>query len=219
MHPTHSSNRRHRVARRLVAAGAAVAAAAATIGVGPAAASPDLTTTTTHETLRLVDEEHGILYFINKSRADLCTPERLAFEAELLAWFDGGAVGDPPAEPASSQQGVAEVQRSVRLVNRRELVTIVGDDVPVEAWRLDSEEGGVDCTATDGPGAELFAAGPMDFTDQRHVSDPLLTGDTRVAGVILDPAGTRWNADVHYIVTLVNGQFSVKGGGRLVPLG
>ena len=118
MHPTHSSNRRRRVARRLVAAGAAAAAAAATIGVGSAAASPDLTTTTTHETLRLVDEEHGILYFINKSRADLCTPERLAFEAELLAWFDGGAVGDPPAEPASSQQGVAEVQRSVRLVNR-----------------------------------------------------------------------------------------------------
>ena len=40
-----------------------------------------------------------------------------------------------------------------------------------------------------------------------------------MAGVIRDPAGTRWNADVHYIVKLVNGQFSVKGGGRLVRLG
>ena len=218
MNAARSTSGRNRMARRLVAVGVG-AAAAVTLGVAPASASPDVTTTTTHETLRLVDEENGILYFVNKSRAELCTPERLAFEALLEAWFDGGAVGDPPAEPVSSSQGVAEVRRTTRVVNGRTVVTTVGDDVPVEAWRLDSEEGGVDCTATDGPGAGRFATGAMDFTDRRHVSDPLLTADTRLAGVLLDDEGTRWNADVHYIAKLVNGEFSVKGGGRLVELG
>ena len=111
------------------------------------------------------------------------------------------------------------MQHTSRLVNQREMLTIVGDDVPVEAWRLDGEEGGIDCTATDGAGAELFASGAMDFTSSRKVSDALLTGDTRVEGVITDPQGGRWRADVHYLVKLVNGEFDVKGTGRLVPLG
>ena len=203
---------------RVVAVGAALTLAG-TLGAGPASASPVVSTTVTHETFRLVDEDHGILYFVNKSRADLCTPERLAFEVAFEAWLDGGAVGDPPVEPASSQQGVAEVQRTTRFVDSRELLTVVGNDVPVEAWLLDSEEGGLDCTATDGPGAALFASGPMDFSDVRKVSDPLLTGAIDLAGVIAAPDGTRWNAGVHYIVKLVNGRFDVKGPTRLVALG
>ena len=95
------------------------------------------------------------------------------FEAAFEAWLDGGAVGDPPAEPAASQQGVAEVRRTTRLVDGRAMLNIVGDDVPVEAWLLDGEEGGLDCTATDGPASRLFASGPMDFSDVRKVSDPI----------------------------------------------
>ncbi|HYN28366.1 MAG TPA: hypothetical protein VES95_00640 [Dermatophilaceae bacterium] len=108
---------------------------------------------------------------------------------------------------------------TTRFVDKRQLFAFTGDDVPVEAWRLDDEGGGIDCTATDGPGAGLFASGPMDFTDSRKSSDSLLTGDTRLDGTITDPQGGRWRADVHYIVKLVNGNFDVKGGGRLVPLG
>src|SRR6478609_9461950 len=143
---------------RVVAVGAALTLAG-TLGAGPASASPVVSTTVTHETFRLVDADHGILYFVNKSRADLCTPERLAFEAAFEAWLDGGAVGDPPVEPASSQQGVAAVQRTTRLVDGRTMFTFVGNDVPVEGWLLDGEEGGVDCTATDGPASTLFASG------------------------------------------------------------
>jgi hypothetical protein len=212
---TKSSRRR---ARRTFAIGAGLAVAAA-LGAGTASASPEVATSTTHETLRLLDDEHHLLYFINKSRADLCTPERLAFEQELLEWLDAGAVGDPPAEPASSQQGVAQVTRSSRFVNGRELLNIVGDDVPVEAWRLDDEEGGVDCSATDGPGAGLFASGPMDFTVWRNISDPQFTGDIGIAGTIVDPHGTRWNAEVRYLVKLVNGEFTAHGNSRLVALG
>jgi len=203
---------------RVVAVGAALTLTGA-LGAGPASASPDVTTTVTHQTLRLVDEDHGILYFVNKSRADLCTPERLVFEAAFEAWLDGGAVGDPPAEPASSQQGVAEMHRTTRFVDSRELLDVVGNHVPVEAWLLDNEEGGLDCTATDGPGAALFASGPMDFSDVRKTSDPLLTGSVDLAGTIVAPDGTRWNAGVHYIVKLVNGRFDAKGPTRLVALG
>lgn len=203
---------------RVLAVGAGLAVAGA-LCAGPASASPDVSTTVTHETFRLVDEDHGILYFVNTSRADLCTPERLVFEAAFEAWLDGGAVDDPPAEPASSQQGVAEVQRTTRLVDGRAMFNFVGDDVPVEGWLLDGEEGGLDCTATDGPASRLFASGPMDFSDVRKASDSLLTGGVDLAGVIVDPDGARWNAGVHYVISFVNGRFDVKGATRLVRLG
>jgi len=213
-----STTTRSTAARRLAAAGAC-AVAATTLGMAPASASPDVTTRTTHQTFRLVDEDHGLLYFVNKSRADLCTPERLAFEQAFQVWVDGGAVGNPPAEPAASQQGVAPVRETTRLVDGRQLVTAIGDALPVEAWRLDDEGGGIDCTATDGPGAALFASGPMDLTNRRNVADPLFTGETTLAGVLVDPAGTRWNSAVHYLVKLVNGNFSISDTNRLVRLG
>ncbi len=203
---------------RVLAVGVGLTLAGA-LCAGPASASPDVTTTVTHDTFRLSDGDHGLLYFVNKSRADLCTPERLVFEAAFEAWLDGGAVGDPPAEPAASQQGVAEVRRTTRLVDGRAMLNIVGDDVPVEAWLLDGEEGGIDCTATDGPASRLFASGPMDFSDVRKVSDPNQTGSVTLTGVIVDPGGARWNAGVHYVITFVNGRFEVKGTNRLVPLG
>jgi hypothetical protein len=212
-----STSLRPRTAR-IIAVGAGLTLAGA-LCAGPASATPDVSTTVTHETVRLGDGDHGILYFVNKSRADLCTPERLVYEEAFEAWLDGGAVGDPPPEPASSQQGVAEVRRTTRLVDGRAMLTVVGDDVPVEAWLFDGEEGGLDCTATDGPAARLFASGRMDFTDVRRASDPNLTGSVSLSGILVDPAGTRWNAGVNYIITFVNGRFEVKGTNRLVGLG
>ncbi len=32
--------------------------------------------------------------------------------------------------------------------------------VPVEVWREENNSDGIDCTATDGPGAALFAGAP-----------------------------------------------------------
>ena len=189
------------------------------LGAGAASASPDVTTTTTHDTVRLSDAEHGLLYFVNKSRADLCTPERLVFEAAFEEWLNNGAVGDPPPEPTSSREGVTELHVTTRLVDGRTLLTTVGNDVPVEAWRFDGEEGGIDCTATDGPKAELFASGSMDFSNSRHLSEPLVTGSVKLSGIVTDPTGGRWNASVQYLIKLIHGEFDVKGQSRLVPLG
>ena len=65
-------------------------------------------------TARIGDDKNGFITFVNKSRADLCTPERIAYEQAFLAWLDGGEQGDPPPEPASSQQGVKDVQFTQR---------------------------------------------------------------------------------------------------------
>lgn len=200
---SHVVARRHLVTRRVLAVGAC-ATAAATLGVGTASASPDVTTTTTHATFRIGDGENGLLLFINKTRADLCTPERLAFEAELEVWFEGGLVGDPPEEPADSRQGVAEVTQTVRFVDSRGVFTLTGE-VPVEVWRFDDEEGGVDCTATDGHGAELFASGTMGFTDTRRFTDETMSGSTSVAGIVTDTEGGRWNYDVRYLLKNTGG--------------
>ena len=215
-----TTRRRHRRGLRTVAA-VACAAAAGTLGVGTASASPEVESVTTQQTLRIVDGDAGLLFFVNKSREDLCTPERLTFEADLQAWLDGGMVGEPPAEPAESQQGVSDVVVTTRTVGDRELLTIVGDEVPVEIWRLDDEGGGVDCTATDGPGAELFASGPMDLgIVRRQASDHALSGDSRVAGVVLDTEGNRWNVDLRYLLTAAGDNvFSVRLVSRVVELG
>lgn len=203
---------------RVVAVGAC-AAAVATLGVGSAVATPDTSVTVTQRTFRIADGDNGLLYLVNKSRAALCTAERLAFEQALADWLDDGAVGEPPVEPASSQEGVEDVRVSIRVVNGRQVLETLGEDLPVEAWRIDSEEGGIDCTATDGFGAALFASGPMDLSDTRKLADGRVTSDTKAKGVIVDTGGMRWNAEVHYIGKLVNGSFTLKGGGRLVPLG
>ena len=220
MYEPRATRRRQRLGRRAVAA-VACATAAGALGVGTASASPTEDTTVTQQTLRIVDGDAGLLFFVNKSRADLCTPERLVFEADFEEWVAGGFQGDPPQEPAESQQGEADVVQTTRVVGDRELFTIVGDDVPVEIWRLDDEEGGIDCTATDGPGAELFASGPMDLRIvRRDASDNALTGDSRVSGVVLDEAGTRWNVDLRYLLTQAgNSGFSVRLVSRVVELG
>jgi hypothetical protein len=215
-HP--SPRPRHPVTRRVVTVGAC-AAAAATLGVGTASASPDVTTTTNHATARIVDEENGLLLFINKSRADLCTPERIAFEAELVVWFEGGLVGDPPVEPADSSQGVVEVGQTSRLVDGREILKS-DDEVPVEVWRLDDEGGGIDCTATDGAGAELFAAGTMNYTTTRRITDSTVSGSIRVAGTVMDTVGGRWNYSVRYLLKNAGGHdLQVQPIIRLVELG
>lgn len=218
MNTTPPTTRRRRAGRRITAVGAC-AAAAATLGVGTAFAAPDTTTTTAYTAIRLVDEEHGLLLFANKSREDLCTPERIVYEGELQAWFDGGLVGDPPAEPEGTDVGEVGITETHRFVDSRELSSLTGP-VPVEVWRLDEEGGGIDCTATDGAGAGLFATGTMDFTLTRRFTDSTVSGDTRLAGTVIDTSGGRWLSDVRYKVKNTGGHdLYVQPNIRLVPLG
>ena len=87
-------------------------------------------------------------------------------------------------------------------------------------WRLDEEGGGIDCTATDGAGAGLFATGTMDFTLTRRFTDSIVSGDTRLAGTVTDTSGGRWLSDVRYKVKNTGGHdLYVQPNIRLVPLG
>ncbi len=218
MNGTPHSTRRRRAGRRVVAVGAC-AAAATTVGIGTAAGAPDVTTTTSYAAVRLVDEEHGLLLFANKSRADLCTPERIVYEGDLQDWFDGGFVGDPPAEPEGTDVGEVGLTQRSRFVDSRELSSLSGP-VPVEVWRLDEEGGGIDCTATDGAGAGLFATGTMDFTSTRRFTDSTVSGDTRLFGPVTDTSGGRWSYDVRYKLKNTGGHdLYVQPIIRLVPLG
>jgi hypothetical protein len=145
----------------------------------------------------VADDRHDFLIFLNKSRADLCTPERVAFERALLAWFDD-PVGDPPPEPASSQRGVRPVRFTERTKGGTEIFTHVGRRLPVEVWRLEDDVDGVDCTATDGPGASRFATGTMDWTGRTRTDGAGVSRLTRVEGRVVATDGTRYRYLVQY---------------------
>ncbi|HYN28367.1 MAG TPA: hypothetical protein VES95_00645 [Dermatophilaceae bacterium] len=68
---THARSSR-RATRRVLAVGAGLTLAGA-LGVGTASASPDVTTTVTHSTFRLVDEQNHILSS-STSRGPTCAP-------------------------------------------------------------------------------------------------------------------------------------------------
>lgn len=172
----------------------------------------------THQTFRLGDGDNGLLVFANKSRADLCTPERIVFEDAFEAWLDGGQVGEPPAEPADSSMGSAKVVWTTVERNRRTDTTAVGRNLPVEVWRLDDEEGGIDCTATDGPGAERFATGRMDYLVKSVESSSAFRSDIRLDGVVRDEQGSRWNYVIRYITRGDDGELtSFKSRIKLAP--
>lgn len=172
----------------------------------------------THQTFRLGDGDNGLVVFANKSRADLCTPERIVFENALEVWFDGGQVGEPPVEPADSSVGSAKVVTTTTARHQRTDTTIEGDDLPVEVWRVDDEEGGVDCTATDGPGAERFATGRMDFLVKSTESPSAFRSDIRLGGVVRDEQGARWNYSIRYITKVDDGELtSFTSQIKLVP--
>jgi hypothetical protein len=184
----------------------------ANAGAAVASANPTVATETRPATARLSDPDNDLLVFVNKSRADLCTPERIIFEQQFLAWLDGGAQGDPPPEPASSQQGIAPVTFTQRTAGDVTTFTIDGRNLPVEVWRLEDDVDGLDCTATDGPGAALFATGIMTWHNQR-VTTPTGGGSFSVSlqGRVVGTDGQPYNYSIRY--------GAGNGGTHLVPIG
>lgn len=95
-----------------------------------------------------------------------------------------------------------------------------GPGLPVEVWSLDGEEGGIDCTATDGPGAELVLTGTMDFTSRRVQAATGFSNDVRLRGVLDGTDGQRYSYEVRYLFKQSAGNGSVfQPLVRLVPLG
>jgi hypothetical protein len=212
------ASRRTRSPRR-AAAVATCTLVAVVSATGVASAAPVVDEEVRQSTFRL-DGDNGLLIFANKSRADLCTDERLAFEADLEEWLNNGAVGDPPEQPASSNEGVEDVTFTTRQVDARTITTVDGPGLPVEVWRLDGEEGGIDCTATDGTGAGLFATGTMDFTSRQVQAATGFSNDVRLRGMVEGTDGVTYSYEVRYVFKDSAGQGSVfQPLTRLVPLG
>lgn len=202
-----------------------VIALSTTLASGVVAARADSspvssTTETRPATVRVGDGDHNFLVFVNKSRGDLCTSERIAYEHEFEAWLNGGEVGPPPAEPASSQQGVAPVTFTSRVQGPRSTLSIDGQNLPVEVWRRDNQDGGIDCTATDGPGAALFATGTMSWNFRAFTSPTVSTSNAIFAGRVTDTEGRPYRYSIHFIFTAPDHQNpNFHSVIQLVPLG
>lgn len=197
-----------------MAAGVADPAAAA-----PVSASPSSTTVEVRPaTVRIGDDENGFLIFANMSRADLCTPERISYEEAFLAWLDGGAQGDPPVEPPSSQQGVKDVRFTRHTTSAATTSTIDGPALPVEVWKLEDDPDGIDCTATDGPGAALFATGAMTWRSTQVMTDTGFRTNLSMGGQVVGTDGRAYRYSVRYLIGQHNGgEPSFQSVIQLVP--
>ena len=159
-------------------------------------------------TLRIAEDENRLIVFVNKSRADLCTPERIIFENAFQEWVNSGQETDPPIEPAASNEGVKPVRFTQRVAGQLMIGTVNGPNLPVEVWHLEDSVDGIDCTATDGPGAGLFATGAMTWRGH-NVNGPRLTvSDVSVDGKIRATDGQRY----HYLVRYQFRQFGNADG-------
>jgi hypothetical protein len=199
--------------------GLAVVGMAAPAAADPGTASHVVTTVDVRPaTVRIGDDQHGYLIFVNKSRADLCTPERIAYEQAFLAWLDGGEQGDPPPEPASSQQGAKEVQFTQRTAPAATTFAIEGPDLPVEVWKQEDDPDGLDCTATDGPGAALFATGAMTWRSLRVATDASFQANDSIEGQVVGTDAQAYHYLVRYLISQRDGgEPSVRSVIQLVP--
>jgi hypothetical protein len=150
--------------------GAAIITLALALALGAGAATPAAADRgeTTQEPIRfaLADDEHGLMVFVNVTRESLCTDERLAYEDELLAWFDSDMTSAPPEEPASSPDGIVLLELSESDGPGGFAARLRGE-APVELWTwADEPAPGFECRTTEGAGASLFATGLLSV-DQR----------------------------------------------------
>jgi len=165
----------------------------------------DTTVTVRPATARLGDGDHNLLVFINKSRASLCTDERIAYEQAFIAWLDGGQQGDPPTEPASSQQGVNPVRFTQHVEDGVTTSSVDGPNLPVEVWRPEDNPDGIDCTATDGPGAALLATGTMTWHVRSVTAPHLQASDTSLQGYILGTDSRTYRYTIRYLFSQRDG--------------
>jgi hypothetical protein len=179
----------------------------------------DTTVTVRPATARLSDGDNNLLVFINKSRASLCTDERIAYEQAFIAWLDGGQQGDPPTEPASSQQGVKPVRFTQRVDRDVTTFSVDGPNLPVEVWRQEDDPDGIDCTATDGPGAGLFATGTMTWRVRAVTALHFQSSDTSLQGCIRNTDGQSYQYTIRYLFSQRDGHDpSFRAIIHLVPI-
>ncbi len=93
----------------------------------------------------------GLVIFINMDRATFCTPEMTAWEEDLLAWLEGGEIGDPPVAP-EEPEGFGLVSIQEKATGKGAIVThFKGSGLAAEVWEMDADAPGIGaCTDSDG---------------------------------------------------------------------
>ncbi len=129
--------------------GLGVAAMLVLASAVPAAAAPP---TSSREPILFLfpDFDLGLVVLINTDRETYCTPDQVAWEEALLAWLEGGMVGDPP-EPPAEPEGFDLVSFKQKETGKGAVVQqFKGSGLSVEIWELDADAPGIGpCTDTD----------------------------------------------------------------------
>lgn len=108
-----------------------------------------------------IDEDLGLILFVNSTREDYCTDEMVDWENAYLAWIEGGHVGEEPSYPG--YEGMETVTATRMPVGTHNAWARWSATVPVELWTFDEgvfpDAIGVGpCTDSDEEG-ELVATG------------------------------------------------------------
>jgi hypothetical protein len=146
--------------RILAATGLTVAAAVATLTAVPASASPPDRFEIPF-TFVFPDLEYELAAFVNIDRESYCTDEVVNFENAVIAWLEGGMVGDFPDEPMFPEGFVGLSAMTKETGQGAVVASLSGSGLMIELWHLDAEENRPlvgPCTDTDDE-ATLFADG------------------------------------------------------------
>jgi hypothetical protein len=145
---------------RLTTAAAGVALVATAFAAPAAASPPEVFEERPH--VETVDWDNGVILFVNTTRAAYCTTDIVSFEEAVLAWIEGGEVGEFPEYPG--KDGIEPLRASYNEVAGGTIVhSLAGRNLPIELWSFDEgvfpDNIGIGpCTDSDEDG-ELVAAG------------------------------------------------------------
>jgi len=116
-------------------------------------------------TVQHLDQENGLVAFMNLGRSAYCTADVVQWEEDILAWLQGGMVGAPPAEPAFPD-GLKPISVQTKVTGKGAIVASAKESgLDIEPWRLDPPASRPligPCTDTDDANS-LFASGTGSF--------------------------------------------------------
>ncbi len=150
---------------RFVSAGSVLAAF--TLGIGVLLPTTTAQAATPAETIEVgpsiqaIDDDQGLLLFVNSTRADYCTPTMVAWEEAVLAWLETDMSTEPPPYPGYDSLETFSATRMP--VGRHNAWSRWSAQVTVELWEFD-----------EGVFPDHLGAGPC--TDSDEATGPFATG-------------------------------------------
>jgi hypothetical protein len=97
------------------------------------------------------DVQNGLVVFVNSDRATACTADVVAWEVAVLAWLEGGEVGDRPLEP-EFPTGLDPIAIQAHETGQGAVIYLAkGSGLTIELWELEADAPLIGpCTDTDG---------------------------------------------------------------------